>query len=386
MSKHYIVHVPATSANMGPGFDCFGLALKFHNTFVFRSLDNQDNELIFNADFPLRQNPRTNLIYKAYVHTLKELGVQNIPGIEINVLSKIPSARGLGSSASAVVAGVLVAGAISNTNLKLSEVIKLSTDIEGHPDNVAPAILGGMAISVQEKSFIYTESINFPADELEVLVAIPDIRVHTANSRRVLPKKVSFEDAVFNLRRSALYIASLYNKDWNALRIAMNDKLHQQQRSTLIPGLMRVMHTAKKHGALGATLSGSGPSVLILVHKSKAHQIETISNSIKKVWESMDITSTVMHLPIQEKVTRIRTISEEKYNRIITPNYRATNNNTNISHLSIQSPEKQEEIISNQPVNNETKLETDSTNTNNIKKEYRYKQSRRNRKKRKSKH
>ena len=314
MSEHYLVKVPATSANMGPGFDCFGMALQLYNTFAFRTLE-KDNELLFNADFSLRQNPRSNLVYRSYLHTLNKIGYKSVPGIEITAISDIPSARGLGSSASAVVAGVLAAGAITNTNLRLSDAIEIATEIEGHPDNVAPAILGKMTISLQEKNFIHTERIPFP-EELAVMIAIPDIKVQTVQSRRVLPNRVTFSDAVFNLRRSALMIASLYNKDWQGLRHSMFDKLHQNQRANLIPGLMKIIHTARTRGAIGATLSGSGPSVMMMIERSNTEAIKRLSHILPQTWSKMNIRSEVKLLEIQEAVTKIKAISSEEFDQL----------------------------------------------------------------------
>lgn len=316
MSSHFAVDVPATSANMGPGFDCFGIALKLYNTFLFKTLD-EPGSLVFNADFPLRQNPKSNLIYKAYAHALKTFGYKEIPGIEINVISRIPSARGLGSSASAVVAGVLAAGAVSDTNLRLSEAIDLAVDIEGHPDNVAPAILGNMTISINEPSFIYTERVPFPK-ELAIMVAIPDVKVHTANSRKVLPNKVLFEDASFNLRRTALMIASLYNKDWTGLRHAMFDRLHQHYRANLVPGLMRILHLCRSNGAYGAVLSGSGPSVMMIIPKHNNKDIiNRLSRQIKNTWKKMNINCSIKTLDVQEYGTRIQPISAQEFENAI---------------------------------------------------------------------
>lgn len=313
----YSVDVPATSANIGPGFDCFGIALQLYNKFLFRMLEGENNKLYFRANFPLKQNPRTNLVYKAFLHTFEYLGysLNNIPSIEISVLSDIPSARGLGSSATAVVAGVLAAGAITGVNLRLSQVIELATSIEGHPDNVAPAILGGMTISIHDKQGIYTQKLEWP-DELAILVGIPDTKVRTQSARRVLPKNVSFEDAVFNLRRSALLIGSLAKKDWRGLSISMNDKLHQNARATLIPGLNRVLQACQDSGAVGAVLSGSGPCILAVALASHHNSIKAIKNSIINTWRNLHIESEVKQLAVQRTTTKIKRISEEEFNKL----------------------------------------------------------------------
>lgn len=311
----FMVKVPATSANMGPGFDSFGVALKLYNTFVFRPLYDEPNKLIFKADFSLRQSPRSNLVYKSYLHTLRSIRERSIPGIEISIISEVPSARGLGSSASAVVAGILGAGAVCNVNLKLSEVIDLATEIEGHPDNVAPAMLGGMTVSIQEPDFVYTEKIEWPS-ELDISVAIPEIKVHTNASRNALPKRVPLGDAVFNLQRAALFIAALKNKDWNGLRLAMHDKLHQNQRAPLVPGLIKILSSAKNNGAIGAVLSGSGPSVLIITLASKSNNLAKIEDDIKLIWQRMRINSTFVTAAVQEHTTRIKRIGFDRYEEL----------------------------------------------------------------------
>jgi homoserine kinase len=311
----YCIDVPATSANMGPGFDCFGIALQLYNKFIFRVLDNEPGKLEFRANFVLRQNPRTNLVYKAYSYTMDCLGYKTPPGIEISVLSEIPSARGLGSSATAVVAGVLAAGAIAEVNLRLSEAIEIATEIEGHPDNVAPAILGGMTISIHDRQGVYSQKLEWP-DELAILVGIPDIKVRTQSARKVLPKHVPFEDAVFNLRRSALLIGSIVKRDWRGLSIAMNDKLHQNARANLIPAFNKIVNAAKDAGAIGAVLSGSGPCILMVTPASNHNAIKGISQAVKSTWNHAKIDSEVKQLVVQKGTTKVRQISEEDYQKL----------------------------------------------------------------------
>ena len=316
MTSFFSVDVPATSANMGPGFDCFGLALNFHNNFSFKILDNPE-ELIFTANFVLRQNPKNNLVYRAYSHCLKRIGYSGeIPGVHMNVFSKIPSARGLGSSASAVVAGILLGGAVSNTNLKLSEAIQFATEVEGHPDNVAPAILGGMTVSIKEKNYVFSEKVHWP-DELAVLVAIPDLKIHTHSARSILPKRVSLEDAVFNISRASVLISSLQNKDWEGVKISMFDRLHQSYRASMIKGLNKIINISRDNGALGATLSGSGPSVLITVLKSDKRAISRIKTVVRDVWRKMKINCTVEELAIEKNRTRIKTVSEKDFEHML---------------------------------------------------------------------
>jgi homoserine kinase len=317
-SQIYLIDVPATSANMGAGFDCFGIALQLYNRFVFRVMEDQPGELVFRANFSLKQNPRTNLVYKAYRYTLDCIGFNGLPGIEVNVISEIPSARGLGSSASAVVAGILAAGAIAGVNLRLSEAIEIATELEGHPDNVAPAILGGFTISTKDRNGVYSEKLDWP-EELAILVGIPDIKVRTQSARKVLPRNVSFEDAVFNIQCASLFISALVKKDWRGLGIAMNDRLHQSARASLIPGLNRVLTACRDSGAIGAVLSGSGPCILSVVAAANQHAIKSVSNAIQKSWRHVHVDSEVKQLQVQKHTTKIKRINQEEMDRIMEP-------------------------------------------------------------------
>ena len=312
----YCIDVPATSANLGPGFDCFGLALQLYNKFIFKVSDNYPGHVSLKANFPLNQNIRNNLIYKAYAHTLDCIGYKNNFGININVISDIPSARGLGSSATAVVAGVLAAGAVSGTNLRLSEAIEIATEIEGHPDNVAPAILGGMTLSIQERTSVYSQKIEWP-DDLAILVGIPEVKVRTQSARRVLPRHVSFEDAVFNLRRASLLISSLVKRDWRGLSIAMHDSLHQDARSSLIPGLNKVLNACREAGAIGAVLSGSGPCILSVMPAFHPNTINAVAEAIERTWQQYKVEVEVKQLAVQRMTTKVRAISIEEYNHLI---------------------------------------------------------------------
>ncbi|MDJ0624743.1 MAG: homoserine kinase [Candidatus Caenarcaniphilales bacterium] len=316
----FSIDVPATSANLGPGFDCFGLALQLYNKFLFQVINDEPGKLVFRSNLHLKQNPRTNLVYKAYCFTLKCIGYPTIPGLDVSVISDIPSARGLGSSATAVVAGVLAAGAVSKTNLRLSEAIEIATEIEGHPDNVAPAILGGMTVSIQDKNGVYSQKLDWP-EELTVLVGIPDTKVRTQSARRVLPKTVSFEDAVFNLGRSSLLISSLLTKDWRGLNIAMQDKLHQNARASLIPGFNRIITKVLECGAIGCVLSGSGPCILSVVDNSNPLAVEMSSNTIVSIWKNAKIDSEVKQLKVQKSTTKVKKLSPEEFQKFVGPHW-----------------------------------------------------------------
>ncbi|HEY9885760.1 MAG TPA: homoserine kinase [Vampirovibrionales bacterium] len=310
--KIFSVNVPATSANLGPGFDCFGLALQLYNNFIFRVCNDKPGHVSFQANFPLRQGPHTNLVYKAYSHALRYLNIEKVPGLDIYAISNIPSARGLGSSASAVVAGVLAAGAVCGENLRFSEVIEIATYIEGHPDNVAPAVLGGMTVSISEGGSVYSHKLDWP-DEFRVLVGIPEIKVKTHAARKVLPRRVSFEDAVFNVGRAALFIASLTKNDPRGLALSMDDQLHQRARASLIPGFSKILNKSYDVGALGCVISGSGPCILCVVEKDNRRALNAVPEIMQKTWRNFEIASCVEELEVQKNPTRIQEIPFEEF-------------------------------------------------------------------------
>jgi homoserine kinase len=256
------IKVPATTANMGPGFDCIGMALKLYNhLWVEVAGEHLVVENKGTASVPIGKN---NLIYRNIIRFYKELGVsKRIPGMKLIQDDSIPLTRGLGSSAACVVAGLLAANEISGINLPREQLCALAAKIEGHPDNSTPALMGGIVVGAFSNDKL--EYIKIPPEKfngLKFAVMIPDFPLPTRRARGVLPEAVRMEDAIYNVSRAALMVAALTAGDFSKLNTAMDDRLHQRYRASLIPGMEKIFTRARKCGAKGVFLSGAGPSIV----------------------------------------------------------------------------------------------------------------------------
>ncbi|MDR2005790.1 MAG: homoserine kinase [Acidaminococcales bacterium] len=260
------VKVPATSANCGPGFDCIGLACAIYNTFTLSCDDVPGIRLAVTGqgkDF-LKPSEK-NFAVMAIRRVLSEIG-WNKPGLDIKMRNDIPMSRGLGSSAAAIVGGMTAANAISGGRLSRERIFELAAEMEGHLDNVAPAIYGGFTISFMENGKPRCMRLD-PPDGLQMVAAVPDFTLPTKLARDVLPKKASYRDAVFNIGRAALLAASIAKGDTSFLRFSLKDKLHQPYRGKFIPGMENVFAAAGKAGALGSFVSGSGSALMAFIPK-----------------------------------------------------------------------------------------------------------------------
>ncbi len=257
------VRVPGTSANCGPGFDCLGLAATIYNDLELTLLE--ENNLIVEAKGDGAETIPTdekNIVWKAAKMILERSGnAEKFKGAILKMENHIPMSRGLGSSAAAIVAGLTAANEIVGKPFNRKEILKFATEIEGHPDNVAPAIYGGFTISTVDKGQVQTFSF-LPKIRLKLVVAVPDFPLSTRVARQVLPKSVPMKDAVFNIGRASMLIAALINGKENFLTTAFDDAIHQPYRTKLVPGMQEVFQAAKKAGALGVCLSGAGPCLI----------------------------------------------------------------------------------------------------------------------------
>jgi homoserine kinase len=264
--------VPASVANLGPGFDCLGLALGLHNEMAVEIGTSRTTiEILGEGESELARD-ESNLVVKAMYRTFEHLKRKPLP-VWLRCTNKIPLSRGLGSSSSAVAGGVFLANELCGRPLDRDAVFQIAAEIEGHPDNVAPALMGGLTVAVAGPGKQF-QALSVDIETLsrwKYVVCIPDFEINTAKARKVLPQKVSFEDAVFNVSRSSLVVAALLKgpgKSSNAvLREAMNDRLHQPHRIKLIDGRDAIMNAAYKAGALGVCVSGSGPTILAIASK-----------------------------------------------------------------------------------------------------------------------
>lgn len=255
------VQVPATSANLGAGFDSLGLALKLYN-FVLM----EEHEGIHIATSDGTQVPQTeeNLIYKT-AKFLYELCGKPFYGLKIIQENNIPMTRGLGSSSACIVAGLIGANTLLNSPLSKEDLVNLAARLEGHPDNSTPAILGGLAAAVYDGSHVY--SVKVPISErLKFAAFIPDFELKTEVSRAALPESLPYAAAVFNLSRTALMTASLFSGRLDNLRIAVQDKLHQPYRLKLIKGADEVFDLCYALGAYAVYVSGAGPTIMAMIN------------------------------------------------------------------------------------------------------------------------
>jgi len=255
------VRVPATTANLGPGFDCFGLAL---GVYAELSFEERENGFVFDGVDP-RYCTEDNLAVQAYFRALKELNIAP-GGLFVRIKSDIPVSRGMGSSASLIAAALTAANAAHGNALSAQTVLNLATELEGHPDNVAPALMGGLTVSMMQDGQVI--SIPCPiSDKVKVCILVPDFELSTHLARGVLPATVPYADAVFNASHAAVLIKALEAGDMNAISLSLRDKLHQPYRKSLIDEYDTVQSLAFKNGAAAFAISGAGPSLLCVTDR-----------------------------------------------------------------------------------------------------------------------
>ena len=250
------VKVPATSANLGVGFDCMGLALDWQGVFTFCF----DGPEFMISGCPKAYQNKDNLVYHAFARTLMALG-KRVPVVQIHIDTPIPVARGLGSSASCIVAGVLGAVAYSGQKLPLQELLRLATLLEHHPDNVAPALYGSLCASFMENGMPYTAQFAVP-EKFRFVTIIPDYEVRTEDARRILPSDMSYADAIYQMGRCATLGKALESGDEEMVRHACIDRMQEPYRSRLIPEYDEVKRLCMDLGALAFVISGSGSTML----------------------------------------------------------------------------------------------------------------------------
>ena len=261
------VAAPASTANLGPGFDCLGMALDLWNRVeVLPALDGDDGgdavvEVSGEGVEELAVDG-SNLTYRAMEFLFGEADLE-LPPLRLRCHNVIPLSRGLGSSAAAIAGGLAAANALCGSRFGDKELLEMAATIEGHPDNVAAAVLGGLQLVVSDGPQLYTAPIPVP-EELRAVLFIPETRIATADARAVLPQAVSVADAVFNMGRAALLVAGMGLNRPEYLEVATQDRLHQPYRQPLFPAIKVIFAAARAAGALGVFLSGSGSTVLAL--------------------------------------------------------------------------------------------------------------------------
>ena len=261
------VKAPATTANMGPGYDCLGLALDVWNTLEIEVLKGGEPVVEVTGEGADELGTgRDNLIYRAMEFLFQDVG-EDMPALRINCDNAIPIARGMGSSAAAIAGGLVAANYLCSQEYTANDLLEMAATIEGHPDNVAAAVLGGMQLVIMDQTDegnrLYTVPLNVPP-ELHAVVFVPQVRISTKDARAVLPEKVSMADAVHNMGRVGLLVAAMATNHPEYLTVATQDRIHQPYRQPLFPAMKVIFQAALDAGAMGVFLSGSGSTVLAL--------------------------------------------------------------------------------------------------------------------------
>jgi len=252
--RRRLVRVPASSANLGPGFDVFAAALALH---LELEVSETDEFSVDTGGDPVPED-RTNLCVRAFE------ALHPADGVRFEVRSEIPLARGLGSSAAAIVAGLMAADHMFELALSREDVYEKAVELEGHPDNVAAALYGGFALCPRPEAEGLPAPVRLePPNGIEAIVVIPGEKVPTAEARAALPALVAFDDAVDNVAAASQLALGIERSDLGLIRRGLADRLHQPHRESLYPRSMELVRSAVGHGALGATISGAGPTVLI---------------------------------------------------------------------------------------------------------------------------
>lgn len=288
------MRVPATAANLGPGFDSLGLALALFNEVEVHPITEshstsaaeqtrgrrEDHTIEGQGAQTLPRGPE-NLVRRSMAAVAERVG-GTLPSVAVRQANAIPLARGLGSSSAAIVGGCLAANELLGRPLSLNDLLLLCTELEGHPDNVAPALRGGLTVCYSSPKGIGCLKLT-PVNPPRAVVAIPNYEVQTEAARRALPTCIPFSDAVLNVGHAAAVTAAFASGQYEALATAMDDRLHQPYRAHLVPGMEEAIQSAVAAGALGACLSGSGPTIIAFAHTREAFIAEAMQQALARV-------------------------------------------------------------------------------------------------------
>ncbi len=302
MGKTIKIRVPGTSANCGPGFDCLGVSCTIYNDIELTLLHEPDLQIFVEGEGA--ENIPTddrNLAWKSIRTLLCRCKAEtDYKGAVIRMKNGVPLSRGLGSSAAAIVGALKAANVLLGNPLDRRELLKIATDIEGHPDNVAPAIFGGFTVSLVHEDV--PECFSFvPRIPLRLVVAVPDFFLSTKAARGALPLEVPLKDAVFNVGRAALLVGALIKGNAVFLRNAFDDALHQPYREKLIPGMYEVFRSAKEAGALGVAMSGAGPCIIAYA----TEHMDAIGNAMVDAFRRHEVGARFLTLGIDKRGAHI---------------------------------------------------------------------------------
>lgn len=311
--KRVKVKIPATTANLGPGFDVLALALQLYNTVEMEvGTEKKGKKLQIDIVGEGEENlprDRRNIVYRAAKLVFDRFHL--VPNtLHIKLINRIPLASGLGSSAAARIGGLVSANSLCGERLSREELLNLAAEIEGHADNVSAAMVGGLVVccifSLKGRKGREIEIVKFnPPENLSCVVCIPNFQIMTSQARKILPKTVKFEQAVFTSSRVAMLLAVLIRERYELLGMAMEDKLHQPYRKKLVKGMEVVFEEALRAGALGVSLSGAGPSILAFTASSTPHLAERVGEAMRKAFARHKIESRYLVLGIDGEGTKI---------------------------------------------------------------------------------
>ena len=287
--EQFTVKVPASTANLGPGFDTFGLALPLYLTICVKTAEKTSIKLIGKhlRELPVDEN---NLIYKSIQHLYK-LENKNVPPLALEIESEIPLSRGLGSSGAAIVGGLLAGNNLLGNPKSIDDIFRIAAEIEGHPDNVGASLYGGFVIAVNEGKEIILEKIAFPED-LKIILAIPDYTLATSMARQAIPASIPLKDTALNIGYSALFMVYLLTGQTEKLPLAIKDRVHQPYRQKYVKGLERLL-TLENKNIYSAVLSGAGPTILLFV---KDNDITNAKKKLVQVAEEESINFEIKTL------------------------------------------------------------------------------------------
>ena len=296
------IRIPATTANLGPGFDCLGLALDWWNTIEVEPIERGlkvECDCPPGVDIPLN---RHNLVIYG-MDALFRLAHRKRPPLRVHSTTHIPIASGLGSSSAAIVGGMVAANALMGDLYSRDELVTVATRIEGHPDNVAPALLGGLMVAAMDGKQVTVARFPVPR-ELRCVLFVPNISLLTKKARGVLPKRIPRADAIYNASRVALWIAALRERRWDWLAVATQDHLHQPYRAKLVPGMYALFEAAKSAGARGAALSGAGPTVIAFA----VHQGEPVARAMAQAAERLGLVGITRVVGVSPRGAQVKRV------------------------------------------------------------------------------
>ncbi len=283
------IKVPASSANLGPGFDSFGLALPLYLTVrVHRA--NEDSIRVFGDHLSSLSLNEENLVYSSFKHIF-DLEGMDTPKISLEIESDIPLSSGLGSSGTAILAGLIAANQFLEAEKTLDDIFQIATAMEGHPDNIGASLYGGLVVTAQDKDGAKLVKLPFPK-ELKIVVGIPNYILPTKLARGKIPENIPLKDVIFNIGHSALLISYILTGQIDKIPSAMKDKLHQPYRQHAVKGLSQILNQAQEMG-VGVALSGAGPTIIFFLTEEKIPSIKGLLHSVAYE-ENIDIDIKVL--------------------------------------------------------------------------------------------